>query len=753
MQEKLEKLKELIILFNDNIEHYKKSQYDEANVRVDFIDKFFELLDWDVRNKQGYSENYREVVREDKVRIEGKPKAPDYSFRIGGTRKFFVEAKKPSINIKDDIASAYQLRRYGYTAKLPLSILTDFEEFAIYDARIKPNKHDKASVARIFYCTYDEYEKHFDFIYNIISKTAILKGSFDRYIEDKKRQKGTSEVDKEFLKLIEEWRNDLARNIALRNKKLNIHNLNYSVQKIIDRIIFLRIAEDRQMEDYNSLSSITDNDNIYKTLIKTFIKADNKYNSSLFKREDFLENLIIDDKILKVMIKGLYYPDCPYEFSVLGVEILGNIYEQFLGKTIRLTPSHQAKVEEKPEVRKAGGVYYTPQYIVDYIVQNTIGEKIKNKKPIEIEKIKILDPACGSGSFLLGAYSFLLKYHFDYYTNKKNIKRALKTDKIYQISENNYKLTIIEKQNILLNNIFGVDIDRQATEVTKLSLLLKLLEDESQESAGTLFKHTDLKLLPDLSDNIKCGNSLIGTDFYETQELSLFDDDNIRKINAFDWDKEFPEIIKNGGFDMVIGNPPYVKYENLDDNLKLYAKTNYNCAKSFFDIFQVFMEKAFIILKESGIIGFIIPNLFLKGMNYIFSRKFFYENSSIKIIKNYSDGVFKKVKMPTCVIIFSKEKIKNNKTLFYIKKNNNFIKYEIKQWNFKNDSYIYNIENISEQIKQNNIKLRELVNITRGLEIGRKVASSQTIDSVEIIFGGDISRYIIKNKHYIEKKI
>ncbi|MCK4665200.1 restriction endonuclease subunit R, partial [Candidatus Dependentiae bacterium] len=224
-------LQELVNLFQTNIKQYKSTQYDESNTRVDFIDKFFELLAWDVRNTAGYSEDYRDVVREDKVIIQGKPKAPDYSFRIGGVRKFFVEAKKPSVNIKQDIGPAFQLRRYGYTAKVPLSILTDFEEFAVYDTRIKPSHKDKASVARIFYCTYDEYQKEWDFINGAFSKEAILKGSFDRYIVDKKRKKGTSEVDKEFLKLIEDWRSRLARVIALRNQDVSIYELNYAVQK------------------------------------------------------------------------------------------------------------------------------------------------------------------------------------------------------------------------------------------------------------------------------------------------------------------------------------------------------------------------------------------------------------------------------------------------------------------------------------------------------------------------------------------
>lgn len=130
-------------------------------------------------------------------------KAPDYCFRIGGTRKFFLEAKKPSVNLKDDISPAFQLRRYAWSAKLPLSILTDFEEFAVYDCRVKPVSTDKASTARTIYVTYEEYADRWEEIASIFSREAVLRGSFDKYAESTKGKKGTAEVDAIFLKEIE----------------------------------------------------------------------------------------------------------------------------------------------------------------------------------------------------------------------------------------------------------------------------------------------------------------------------------------------------------------------------------------------------------------------------------------------------------------------------------------------------------------------------------------------------------------------
>ena len=752
---------------------------------ISIIDKFFELLDWDMRNDQGYAEQYREVVREDKVQIKGKQKAPDYSFRVGGQKKFFVEAKKPTVNIKDDIGPAFQVRRYAYSAKLPLSILTDFQEFAIYDTRIKPKATDKASVARIFYCTYDEYLENFEYIYNIFAKSSILKGSFDQYVEENKKKKGTSEVDKEFLKLIESWRSDLAKNIASNNKQIDIYGLNEAVQKIIDRIIFLRIAEDRNIEDYNTLAGLAEKFNIYKSLDEFFKLADKKYNSGLFKIEDWLSNLKIDDKVLKDIINSLYYPKSPYEFSVLPVEILGQIYEQFLGKTIELTKSHQAKIEEKPEVRKAGGVYYTPQYIVDYIVENTVGELIKNKTPEKISEIKVLDPACGSGSFLLGAFNYLLDYHLKYYIQEKNLKSAIKKSKIYKAGENDYKLSINEKRNILLNNIYGVDIDSQAVEVTKLSLLLKLMEDENAESSGQLFKYSDLALLPDLSNNIKCGNSLIGSDFYDGENLSLFKDEaKMRKINVFDWDdkeKGFGDIMANGGFDTVIGNPPYVDYRFLDNDQLNYINNKFESTnvKEKWNLYILFIELGTHLLKKSGLFGYIVPNAFLVSDFGISVRKLLLNNTSIYSLIDVSKlKVFGNVATYPVLLFFKNQSSNNKIKIAYLKnKEDLFINKfdEFEQKKFKNEKLKYIIPtttkigdfDLKDKIIKDTIPFKDCfgsiiwgTSITgfKSYKINKaeyiKLSSAKQKEYEKVIQTADIKRYYISwQDEYIQKDI
>ncbi|GHU33033.1 adenine methyltransferase [Spirochaetia bacterium] len=654
-----DKLKDLTDLFAVNYAQYKSNAYDESNTRTDFIDKFFEILDWDVRNEQGFSENYREVVREDKVVINGQKKAPDYSFRIGGVRKFFVEAKKPSVNLKDAVEPAFQVRRYAYTAKLPLSILTNFEEFAVYDTRIKPDKNDKAGTARIFYCTFQEYELNFDFIYNTLSKNAILKGSFDTYIEENKNKKGTTPIDEDLLLFVEEWRVELAKNIALRNPDISIYNLNTVVQKIIDRILFLRIAESKGIEDTDLLKTVAACQNVYEHLNQLFINANVKYNSGLFKPETWIENVKIDNKILSNIIVNLYYPDCPYEFSVLPVEILGNIYEKFLGKTIHfkgVKGGHTAVIEEKPEVRKAGGVYYTPQYIVEYIVKNTVGTLVKDKTPEEIAGIRICDPACGSGSFLVGAYQYLLNYHLDYYTNEKNKKAAIKQERIYEAAHDAYKLTIAEKQKILQNNIYGVDIDSQAVEVTNLSLYLKLVENEGTESSGQLFKFSDMALLPNLEANIKCGNSLIGSDFYVQANLDLTEEE-LFKVNCFDWEKEFPAIFKAGGFDAVIGNPPYYNMQSLGAGNEQVGYIQNKYAKIWqdkSDILFYFIYKAMQLSKSE--IGYIVSNAFLFSDKAQKLRNAILEDGRFAKMVNFEQyQVFTDALITSGVFIFNRE--------------------------------------------------------------------------------------------------
>jgi hypothetical protein len=677
---------ERVAVFARHRAQYRADEYKEAQLRREFLDPFFEALGWDVTNRQGLAEQYKEVVNEDALKIAGTTKAPDYSFRIGGVRKFFAEAKKPTVPLKTDREAAYQLRRYAWSAQLPLSILSDFEELAIYDCRARPFENDKASVGRIALITFDQYLDRLPEIFDVFSKAAVLRGAFDQSAHAIKTKRGTSPVDAEFLKEIEGWRATLAKNIATLNPRLTIDEINDAVQRTIDRIIFLRMAEDRGAEPYGRLAVIANrperseaeskgamtSGGVYARFLKLCRDADDKYNSGLF---DFATDTLtpalkIDDDKLSGILRALYYPQSPYEFSVLADDTLGNVYEQFLGKVIRLTPTHQARIEEKPAVKKAGGVYYTPAYIVDYIVAQTVGKMIAGKSPDDLvgrpagSPFRVLDPACGSGSFLLGAYEALLAHCLAWSVAHRDDKRA--RERIYE-SARGWRLTTAEKKRILTTHIFGVDIDRQAVEVTKLSLLLKVLEDETDETLGkqlALFKE---RALPNLDANIRCGNSLIGTTrpgrFFDASRFQVSDEE-YRRINPFDWSAFRPgrsgkAFQVSDGFDCIIGNPPYVRIQTLKEwtplEVEMY-KEQYAAARAGnYDIYVVFVEKAFQLLNERGRLGFILPHKFFNAQYGEPLREFIARGKHLARVVHFGDQqIFAGATTYTCLMFLDK---------------------------------------------------------------------------------------------------
>jgi hypothetical protein len=446
------------------------------------------------------------------------------------------------------------------------------------------------------------------------------------------------------------------------------------------------------------LNALREGDQVYPRLAALFREADDRYNSGLFHFQEERGRdeppdtltlvLTVDDRVIKDIIKRLYYPDSPYEFSALPAHLLGQVYEQFLGKVIRLTPSHQAKVEEKPEVKKAGGVYYTPAFIVEYIVKSTVGEWVKDKTPRDVSDLKVLDPACGSGSFLLGAYQYLLDWHRDWYIQRlvpllaegktgvsPEVKALLPEPShkkqidlpIFKAMPNggqsrvrsDWKLTTAEKKRILVNNIFGVDIDSQAVEVTKLSLLLKVLEGENEQTLSkqlTLFQE---RALPSLHQNIKCGNSLIGTDFFRDVPISLLTLEDRKKVNPFDWKTEFSPIMERGGFDIVIGNPPYVRIQTMKDRapeeLGYYKKEYLAASKGNYDIYTVFVEKGLRLLNQTGLLGLILPHKFFTAAYGEPLRTLISQGKHIRKIVHFGhQQIFSGAITYTCLLFLSK---------------------------------------------------------------------------------------------------
>jgi type I restriction-modification system DNA methylase subunit len=671
---------ELVEKYRSQIGTYEGADYNEEDTRIDFINPFFAALGWDVGNTQAKSESYRDVQQERKIVIEGKPEFPDYAFKVGKEVVFYVEAKKPAVNIFKSSTPAFQLRRYGWsTPSVSVSILSNFKQFAVYDCRPVPNIIDKAEKALLYKSDFEHYlgdslpladndEVDFDFIWDTFSKESVEKGKLDAYIASQESAKGILTVDQSFLKALEDWRLALAASLLRTNSDLTETDLNLAVQQILDRIVFLRIAEDRFIEPYNNLAKAIDTvaaDECYKRILTLFHRADEKYNSGVFDfdKDKISERLTVKNDILKKIVNSFYFPS-PYEFSVIPVEMLGTIYERFLGSTLTVH-GKSVKDELKPEVRKTGGVFYTPQFIVDYIVKNTVGELVNGRDlsrplmPKEVAKLKIVDPACGSGSFLLGAYQYLLDWHTDYYRNdylaKGTEPKGTKADTLTPAADSkDWQLTATEKKRVLLNNIFGVDIDPIAVEVAKLSLLLKCMEGETATSIENTQRIFHEKVLPNIDGNIRCGNALISNDFYQKSKTEFTEKEQLQ-INAFDWETEFPQVFKQGGFDVVIGNPPYVKKEHFSKltTLALQTMRGYTA-----DLYVHFIMNDYRIAKQDGLISLIVNDSFMGFKNTADIRKLFFDNDLQQIVKCPAE-TFTQATIYTAIFVLCKRKSPN----------------------------------------------------------------------------------------------
>lgn len=647
-----EELAQLVRNFESNLEAIRKDQV-EASTRVDYINPLLELLGWDVKNVLGKTQSKREVIYEPQQIVGGHNLAPDYCLTIEGKRKIYIEAKRVSENILTNRNHAYQLKRYSWNAGLPFGILTDFEEVAIYDCRFIPMPEDSAEVGRVGYLKFSELSANWKVLGSVFSREAVANGSLEAIVQSDKLEKGTKTIDSSFLEFMKGWRRVVAQSIASCNPKLDETVVDYEAQALLNKIIFLRILEDRGLEASDSLRQLIEPpDKFLNSLTEYFKRANDRYNSGLFsgngigseRLHDVMHlDLSVEAEKLSGFISNLYYPN-PYEFSVMPPDILGQIYELMLAEdvTIANLDTREIEVALKPEIKKRGGVFYTPVPIVEYIIEETVGPLILDKTPATVKKIRIVDPACGSGSFLVSAYQYLIDFITDYYL-ANNKKKLIKT------SDGSYKLSLGERREILENCIFGVDIDAQAVEVSKLSLLLKLVEEEEQ------FQFDFGHLLPNLDRNLKSGNSLVDEDFPQ----QMFDYEFDAQFNPFSWKKAFPDVFKDGGFDAVIGNPPYLNIDAIwgtKDPRLSYIKNRYpHIYTDKTDILFYFLEKSVSICK--GEIGIIVSRSFLEADKAFKLREWLSSNSRVREILDFRTAeVFKGVGINTAIINLTKSK-------------------------------------------------------------------------------------------------
>lgn len=542
-----EKMAERVHQYTSRVTEYTRATYNETEVRVEFVNPFFKALGWDVDNEAGLPQHTREVTHEATVVVDEngqrRKKKPDYSFRIGTETLFYLETKKPSVDITADSTPAFQLRRYGWSGNLKISVLTNFADLYIYDCSVRPVESDDVGVALIAHYSYTEYEEKFDEIYALLSKESVLSGAFAERFKNIRGAFRREPFDEFFLKQIKTWRMNLGADIKRNVPSIDEETLNISVQRILNRIIFLRICEDRSFEQYETLKQIRS----YEALKQLFTTADNKYDSGLF---EILEEdqIIVSDDVLLAIFRDLYYPNNSYEFSVVDPFIIGQIYELFLDEKL-IIENDTVSAVQKPESIDSQGAVNTPKNVTDIIIERTLSRIFEGKSVSEVRETRIADICCGSGNFLLSAYEYIVNHNIDWLV-KNDRGNAIQDGRLIIVpSADTYRLSFARRREILLKNIWGVDIDPLAVEVTKFSLFLKLLEDTSIDEINSFIDIYHERVLPRLDNNIKNGNSLVNSAYsqYDPDVFSSYD--KLGQIRMFDWETEFG----TEGFDAIVG--------------------------------------------------------------------------------------------------------------------------------------------------------------------------------------------------------
>lgn len=588
----------LVGRFHTNLEFYKntKNAYNEYSCRIEYIDSLLKLLGWDVANEKGLAPQYREVIAEN---YSTRTDRPDYTLTLRGVPKLFVEAKKPAVDITRDAAPAIQTRKYGWNAKHRLAVLTNFEHLAIYDTCHMAYEDDGCAAARYRLYHYTEYVEKFEEISRFISRDAVYSGEFDSYLDDNFPAAAgqTQQVDKVFLSQINKWRVALSNELYVKGGRYtSLEVLNDAVQEFINQIIFLRICEDKNLPLYHKLKDTVVDPACLKTkLEEMFRSADRRYNSGMFSGDDIIFDL--SSKTIKNMIEDLYYPQSPYLFNMIESDLLGKIYEMFLTEQLVLLDTGTIGLGQKKDCQNRS-VVTTPTEIVKYMVEKTLSKICEGKTPAEILDVSVADIACGSGIFLEEAFSFLQDYCVQWYIDHGQIGHLV------EIGTGLYKLPLQEKKEILCACIHGIDIDIHAVEVSKFSLLIKLIENETAPSVAEV-----VPILPDLSGNIHFGNALVSHAEMTGVSGAVR---QVTDIVPFDWEK----INGGNGFDAIIGNPPYVNTEGMHGLLpgaefEIYKKV-YGSAHKQFDKYFIFMERAINKVRAHGYVCYIVPNKFFK---------------------------------------------------------------------------------------------------------------------------------------------
>ncbi len=724
------KIAELITKY-EGLSPSEIKSFHEAKTKQGFIEPLFRTLGWNF-------DDTNEVAPEEKA-SNGRV---DYAFKLHGVSQFYLEAKPLKATLSKP-EYAKQAITYAYNKGVTWVVLTDFEELRLFNAQAnKP----------FLTLTYKDYASNFDNLW-LLSRESLEKGLLNKEAAQYGALPPTLTVETRLFRQLRQWREGLFNQLHFYNKDLTFSQIDEVIQRLFNRLIFIRTCEDRGIEEKRLLSAVNQwktgghKGELVEAVRQIFREFDGYYDSDLFAPHLLdTEGVFIESAIIESIINGLYEVPggmASYDFSIIDADVLGAVYEQYLGHVADIVKQRareaQARMDlglaeetieitAKKQRRKEHGIYYTPEFVTDYIVKETVGCFLKERSYNEILNIKILDPACGSGSFLIRAYDELLNYH------------------AYQRGKPVSELDQWERLPILTGNIFGVDLDMQAVEIARLNLLLRSLARRDK--------------LPFLHDNIRQGNSLIsGTE----EELKGYFGDNWRDKKPFNWEQEFNNIMAQGGFDIVIGNPPYAGFQGFKD--KEYLKEAFETTKGRFDIYIPFIELGMRILKSGGLLSFICPTNFMKRGHGEALRKFCKSKASILEIVDFRDfQIFEEALNYTGIFVLKKGTPEDRHKLIYKAESISAPPQEFFQADLDDELWIFPslaASKVISAIKSKSVEPLEglCFGISEGIVTGKNEVFITSIDNAQklgleermlhpILQGKDIRRYFLEKPEH-----
>lgn len=559
------------------------SPYTELEARSEYIDRFLRILGWDIANEESKPQVLRDVVLERELSEGDEGGRPDYRLRIQGRDRLPVEAKRPSVKLSVVAGPARQARSYGWSLSLPAAVLTNVAQTIVFDATVAPEEGDHADVAVVPGGRFrvDEYVARFDELWERLAYESVASSKYYELYSYVEPPRGTSPFDQSFLAHFTKWRFALASDIARQNPALAAAEVGRRTQLLLNALLFLRVCEDRNIGQYEELLRSAQADK----LMDTFRSADRTFNAGLF---DVLTSTVCSASVLTGVVREMYWPRSQFAFGVLRPDILAEVYEQYLAERVEIDAERRVMLTPKPELTHAGGIVATPGWVVSKLVEGGLSPQIPAGQPVPSD-FKALDLSMGSGPFLVEIFERLIESE----------ERA------------GLAVGLAERAAMVKNHLFGVDIDGAAVEVAKLSLLLAILGDE------VIDRSRARNLLPDLSGNLLVGNALIESNFDSIVPAAAAIPERRSAVAPLDLAKALGGVVNAGGFNLIVGNPPYVRIqvlaELMPDQLEYFqdARSHYASARSHnFDVYQLFVERAFKFLAADGYLAYIVPNRF-----------------------------------------------------------------------------------------------------------------------------------------------